>query len=280
MRIKSFIITLVGVGMAAGSVFLAKDYIGKQEGAAVASASQEMVDIVVAREDIDFGQPIGLHSLTTQAWPANAVPNGAYTSVNALVSTDPDQSRRALTRLYQGEVVLSSKLSRPGERVTIVQKLGENTRAMAIKVDATTAVGGFVTPGDFVDIVLTEGGSSQLRAGTILQNIRVIGVDQQSEENSDQPVVARTVTVEVTADQGQRLALAQRAGTLSLTLRTLNSVENEELELIQLDDLFHNSGPKEVVEVNGNAEPAPAPAPVRRSVTVRRGVTEETVYVK
>ncbi|NHX27576.1 Flp pilus assembly protein CpaB, partial [Escherichia coli] len=66
MRIKSFIVTLVGVGMAAGSVFLAKDYIGKQEGAAVASASQEMVDIVVAREDIDFGQPIGLHSLTTQ----------------------------------------------------------------------------------------------------------------------------------------------------------------------------------------------------------------------
>jgi hypothetical protein len=77
--------------------------------------------------------------------------------------------RRALTRIYAGEIVLQSKLSQPGERVTIVQKLGPNNRAMAI---------------------------------------RVIGVDQQSEDSADQPAIGRTITVVVTPDQGQRLALA------------------------------------------------------------------------
>ena len=149
----------------------------------------------------------------------------------------------------------------------MVQKLGENTRAMAIKVDAVTAVGGFVTPGDWVDIVLTQGSKADLRAVTILQKIRVIGVDQQSEELNNQPGVARTITVEVTPQQGQRLALAQKAGTLSLTLRTLDSVDDEVMEMVRLRDLLQEEGPVENVE----AQP---------TVRLNRGTKSEVVTIQ
>lgn len=272
MGLRSFVTAVFGVGMAGGAVFLADGYLGEQANATAVPTDPDMVQIVVARKIIDFGQPLVPAALTTQPWPASAVPVGAFTAIQDLVGSDPSQSRRALGRVFQGEVILASKLSTAGARVTIVQKLGENSRAMAIKVDAVTAVGGFVTPGDYVDIVLTQGGGDGMRAGTILQKIRVIGVDQQSEENAEQPVIARTVTVEVTPDQGQRLALAQRAGTLSLTLRTLKSGEDQNLKLVQLQDLF--DGPPTVVV-------GKTPTVVRKtSITIRRGTDSETVQLR
>ena len=141
-------------------------------------------------------------------------------------------------------MLLQTKVSDFGEKVTIVQTIGANHRAMAIEVDAETAVGGFVTPGDRVDVVLTQGKAESLRAITILQNIRVIGVDQEADEQTDKPSVARTVTVEVSPDQGQRLALAQRAGRLSLTLRSIEDTENRALQMPRLVDLLHEPEPE------------------------------------
>ena len=69
------------------------------------------------------------------------------------------------SRLFSGEILLASKLSSFGDKVTLVQKLGENARAMAIKVDAVTAVGGFVTPGDYVDIDMTQGSKQDHEGG-------------------------------------------------------------------------------------------------------------------
>jgi pilus assembly protein CpaB len=152
--------------------------------------------------------------------------------------------------MSQGELILASKVSEFGEKVTIVQSLGPNSRAMSIKVDAVTAVGGFVTPGDSVDIMLTQGSAGDMRAVTILQNVRVLGVDQDSDEQNDQVGVARTVTVEVSPEESQKLALAQKAGTLSLSLRTLDGVIDAPLDSIRLSDLMREKSPvdEEVVK--------------------------------
>ncbi|MGR3662185.1 MAG: Flp pilus assembly protein CpaB [Paracoccaceae bacterium] len=275
MRIKSLMVTLIGVALAGGSVMFAKEYLNDTRNAANASINNttqtEMSQIVVARDDINFGQPVSSQSLLVQAWPRDALPKGSFTEISQVVSVNVGEERRALTHLFAGDIILSSKLAAPGERVTLVQKLGENTRAVSISVNAVTAVGGFVTPGDHVDIVLTQNTGGQLRAGTILQDIRVIGVDQQSQENTDQPTIARTVTVEVTADQGQRLALAQRAGQLSLTLRTLDRVENQTLELVELSDLFA------IEEKIAEEQPEPVRA---RTIIVRRGNVSEEVVLR
>ena len=265
MRIKPMLIALFGLGVAGGSVFMAKEVLVDQTGAAVAS-EPATVDIVVARGPIAFGQTIEAQLLTTQSWPRESLPGGAYTRIEEVVATNGEQQRRAKDAFFEGEVLLASKLSAPGEKVTIVQKLSENTRAMAIKVDAVTAVGGFVTPGDSVDIVMTQGSGEDLRAVTILQNIRVVGVDQTAEERTDAPAVAQTVTVEVTPEQGQRLALAQNAGKLSLTLRTHDSTADQPLQMIDLRDLLQEESP--VAEVKR-----------KRTVTVRRANDAQLVEI-
>lgn len=245
MAIRSLIVTIFGVAVAGGSVFLAKEYVLDTSGSAIASQENNTVQVIVAGSDIKYGQKIERHLLTTQEWPRDAVPNGAYLQFTDVLPAQGIKPRRAKAHFYQGEVVLAQKLSKLGEKVTIVQKLGVNTRAMSIKVDAATAVGGFVTPGDFIDIVMTQGSRNNMRAVTILQNIRVIGVDQQSEDINDQPEIARTITVEVTPEQGQRLALAQRAGSLSLTLRSLEGVVDEPLDMVELRDLLQEKMPVE-----------------------------------
>jgi pilus assembly protein CpaB len=267
MRLGSLMLVVAGVSVAGGSVYVAREYLAMTQGAAVAAPESSTIDVLIANQDIEFGAEIEPQMLAFQAWPRDAVPPGAFTQVSAVTGDEQTEPRRARTKLYKGEVLLAPKLSNFGEKVTIVQKLGTNTRAMAIKVNAETAVGGFVTPGDFVDILMTtRGGDDGMQVVTILQNIRVIGIDQQAEDNADQPEVARTITVEVSPADGQKLALAQTAGTLSLTLRTKDGVIDAPLDMIGMRDLLQEKSPTE--------EAAKKPV-----VVVRRGVetSEETV---
>ncbi|WP_114284100.1 Flp pilus assembly protein CpaB [Candidatus Halocynthiibacter alkanivorans] len=265
MRLSSLLLALTGLTVAGGSAYVARTFIESQTAQAAPSENAALVKVVVAGRDIAFGQAIERQMLTTISWPRDAVPAGTFSDFATLTpSTAGMPPRRAKRAISQGELVLGSKVSEFGEKVTIVQTLGPNRRAIAISVSAATAVGGFVTPGDFVDILLTQGRGAALRAVTILQDIRVIGVDQDSDEQNDAPEVARTVTVEVTPEQGQRLALAQKAGTLSLTLRTLDSNEDVPLESIRLSDLMRD------------LSPVPEDAPTR-SITVRRGNVATTI---
>jgi pilus assembly protein CpaB len=234
--------------------------------ASITQAEKPTVDILVMRSEVLYGRTVEAQHLTTIAWPEDRLPPGAITDLSLVLPEPGREPRRALARLLPGELLLEPKLSGFGEKVTLVQRLGADTRAMAIRVDATTAVGGFVTPGDFVDIVLTQNDGEGYSAVTIMQNIRVLGIDQSSEENSAAPAVARNITVEVTPDQSQRLALAQRAGTLSLSLRSMDAAEDQPLERVRLRDLM--------------LEESPVPEGERKpQVTVRRGITEQTVDV-
>ncbi len=258
MRVKSFMMTVFGVALAGGAVFWAKDQLERNQ---AQEAERAIVRVVAVAEDIPFGNPIEGHKLTTIDWPADSVPSGVFTNFDDVVPPVGGEPRRAKRALAQGEILLISKVSEFGEKVTIVQTLGEGNRAMAISVNAQTGVGGFVTPGDFVDIVLTRGRDSELRALTILQNIRVIGVDQKNDEELDQPGVARTVTVEVTPDESQRLALAQKAGQLSLSLRSLDELDDEPLETVRLSDILLEKSPVD----DGTPQPI---------VKVRRGISD------
>ncbi|WP_233489049.1 Flp pilus assembly protein CpaB [Rhodovulum sp. 12E13] len=107
---------------------------------------------------------------------------------------------------------------------------------------------------------------------TVLQNIRVIGVDQGADEQADKPGIARTVTVEVTPEQGQKLALAQQAGSLSLTLRSLEGNEDGPLQAVRLSDILldespvADDGPRPIVRVRRGTEPIEE-VPLRMTAT-------------
>lgn len=244
MRLAALMTAVAGIAVAGGTVYIARDYLSVATGQVQGDALSATVPVIVASRDIAFGEAIDPQMLTTIDWPREAVPAGVYNDAAVLLPADGADPRRARRAISQGDPLRVATISDFGEKVTIVQTLSPNTRAMAIKVDAETAVGGFVTPGDRVDVVLTQGRGEALSAVTILQNIRVVGVDQKADETNEAPNVARTVTVEVSAEQGQRLALAQKAGTLSLTLRSLDDNEAAALQTTRLYDLIHGSKPE------------------------------------
>lgn len=270
MRASSIVLALFGLAVAGGSAQLARELIMVPQADA---SNASLVTVMTAATEIKRGDLIQPHMLKPQDWPANAIPPGSFTDANLLLPPKDGEPRRALRSLVAGEVILESKISGYGEKVTVAQSLSPDSRAMAIKVDAVTAVGGFVNPGDSVDILLTRGDSESLMTDTILRNIRVVAVDQSDDELDEKPNVAATVTVEVSAEEGQVIALAQRAGTLSLALRTPDSKDAAPIERLRLSDLVPEEPP--VVEVAVEAPEVAAPAPVvvppRRVVMVRRG---------
>jgi pilus assembly protein CpaB len=264
MRITSLLTLAAGLAVAGGSAWMARDYLEKRYALAQAMAcSNDLVQVVVAAQDIPFGLPVEAAKLKVINWPASALPPGAFTQTKDLLAASGAEPRRAKAGIAAGEILLASKVSGFGEKVTIVQSLSPNTRAIAIKVSAETSVGGFVTPGDRVDVILTQGKGDGLKTVTIIQKVRVIGVDQKADEAKDAPVVARTVTLEVSPEDSQKLALAQKAGTLSLTLRTLEDEAEQSLEAISLRDVLREPEVAAAEEVSV------------RTVIVRRG-TEAT----
>ncbi len=288
MNIRSLLTILFGTALAGGASYMVMNFSDTGAGAAEA-LEVPMQDVVVAVSEIGFGEVIEPRMLGTQSWPRESVPAGVYVNMDPFF--EEDEKRRALSNIYPGELMLAAKVSQPGERVSLVQKLTPGYRAIAIRVNAETAVGGFVTPGDFVDVVMTQGGGKDMRAVTILQNVRVIGVDQIAEELQNQAMIARTITVEVSPGDGQKLALAQKAGELSLSLRDLDAPDIELIPEIGLADLFAPEpepepepvAEPEVVYVEVPVEVEVEAKPVvdtRSRVTVRRGVVSEEVVLK
>ncbi|MGB5865477.1 MAG: Flp pilus assembly protein CpaB [Sulfitobacter sp.] len=271
MNIRALIISLIGLCVASGSVWatMADRSIPHQD----TEAMPQMVQLISARHDIQFGEEITMGMLAVQEWPSETVPQDGYTNLSQLIPAIDGTPRRAKETIRKGELLLNTNISEFGESVTMVQALGSNSRAVSIRVDAVTSVGGFVTPGDFVDVVLTEGRGDGLRAATILQDIRVLGVDENTTQGS-RGSGPRTVTVEVAPREGQILALAQKAGTLSLTLRTERDVADAQLEQISLSDLLSTRSSNVIPSATSR------PVEVKRTITVRRGVTVEVVEVE
>ena len=136
--------------------------------------------------------------------------------------------------ILAGEPIVARKIVRAGDSGYMAAYLEPGMRAMAIRVTVETAAGGFILPGDRVDVVLTrqldnnnnatEGGVSDRAkhaTGTVLENLKVLAVDQTTRAGDDeQSVVGATATLEVTPKDAELLALAKAEGELSLVLRS------------------------------------------------------------
>lgn len=185
--------------------------------------------VAVASHDIASGTKLQSTDIQLIRWPEGSVPHGAFHSYEALFKTpDAPGDRVALIDMVAGEPVLPSKVSGFGTRPTMSARVSPGMRAFAIKIDAVSSVSGFILPGDHVDILLTRetsGGERSFVTSVIMQNVTVLGIDQMSDQKADKPVVGRTAAVEVSPEQTEKLALAEKAGSLSLALRNQQTAE-------------------------------------------------------
>jgi len=256
------------------AVLMVRGIMMSQRPAGPAASTAGMTPVVVAALPIERGATVGAPMLKVVDYPQNAVPAGAFTSVEQLAGKGAE--RTALRSMTANEPVLAAKLSGAGGRTNLSGTLTPGMRAISVSSSDVAGVGGFVLPGDRVDIFVTrtlgKGESETSVTQVMAENALVLGVDQTSDVEADKPQVAKAVTVEVTPAQAQSITLAQSVGQVSLALRQVADHDSLATKMISTADL----GGFRRVSLPGPgkapAKAAAAPAPKLFEVRVTRGV--------
>ena len=230
MMLLGALVIAIGTAMAARSLFTGASA-PKVEAAQVPQGPK----VLVAQRALPVGTIITADSISFQAWPKEMVQDAYFIDGEA----DMNKLLGTVVRypVTAGQPVTQGALVSPGDRGFLAAALGPGMRAVTIPVSQKTGVGGFVFPGDHVDLVLTQsvrgdGNQESLKtAETILRNVRVLATDQSTETEivEGKTVVRdfRTVTVEVTPKIAEKVAVAQTIGTISLSLRSLADNQTE-----------------------------------------------------
>src|SRR5256885_16788694 len=152
--------------------------------------------------------------------------------------------RFALLPIGVNEPILATKITAEGQGASIAALLPDGMRAASVRINDVSGVAGFVQPNDSVDVLITRtlpsAGQSAQVTDVLLQNVRVIAIDQNAKNSDGTPAVARTATLEVAPLDSQKLALAQDVGSLSLVLRKPGETNNPVVETVSMNDLRYN----------------------------------------
>lgn len=230
--------------------------------------------VLVAQRSLPTGTIITADAISYQMWPEELVQDAYF------IDGESDVSQLLGTvvrhQVTAGEPVTQGSLVKPGDRGFLAAALGPGMRAVTVPVSAKTGVGGFVFPGDRVDLVLTQsvkGEGEALKASeTILSNLRVLATDQSTTQETNEAgntVVRafRTVTLEVTPRIAEKVAVAQTIGTLSLSLRSIADNQSELEKAIASGE----------VKVPDDATPEEEEALLRKAMS--RPVDKSTTFV-
>ncbi|MBV9527434.1 Flp pilus assembly protein CpaB [Sphingomonas sp.] len=218
------------------AVYIANVYLtGKQEQAALGGTTK----VAVASVPLAYGTDITPDKVRFVDYPNSSIPPGVFVNAAQL------KQRVALLPIGVNEPILASKISGTGQGASIAALLPDGMRAASVRINDVSGVAGFVQPNDSVDVLITRQvaggtGAGQQVTDILLQNVRVIAIDQTAKNDDGSPKVAHTATLEVNPLDAQKLALAQEAGTLSLVLRKPGEQNNPVVETVSLNDLRYN----------------------------------------
>ncbi len=268
MRIIFALVLLVGIGLAGVAVYMAMKQISAYEAENAALRQQlgsqvDMTTVIVANREIQYNEQLKQSDVRQVEFPTAAIPELAFRSMEDLFGDERTPPRSVIRTISKDEVVMGSKVTKFGQDAGVAARLDAGMRAFTVKVDVTTGVSGFLNPGDRVDIYWSGSISGQQVTKLLLEDIELIAVDQLADVDVNRPLVARTVTMQVTPLVVATLAQAQATGRLSLSLRGV--AESEvlgPLEVTQKDLL----GIQEVIE----EEQRKCYTTERRGVTVSR----------
>lgn len=233
-------IVMIGFAVVFGllAVFIAQVWLNNQAKMQVKHEPEKQMatqTIVVAKQPLRFGTELSAAMLQEVPWPAEAVPAGAFNKINALLGGG---RRVVLAAIEANEPVLALKVTGAGQRATLSALVRPGMKAVTIRVNDVEGVGGFVLPGDHVDVALTRTiDKGDATTEVVLQNARVLAIDQTADERAAKAAVAKSVTLEVTTLNAQKLWLASSVGSLSLLLRKAGETTEMKTTKITLKDL-------------------------------------------
>jgi pilus assembly protein CpaB len=219
-----------------------------------------MAKVLVAARDLEPGRRLADSDMEWKDWPAadvnpmfitdgtvqvpggdtpEAKPDGAVASVTRAATNLATGGAKgdyvgSVVRepILAGEPIVGRKIVRAGDSGYMAAYLEPGMRAMAIRVTVETAAGGFILPGDRVDVLLTretnlsnvgsdDASRAKFTSSIVMQNVKVLAIDQSTRAGDDeQAVVGATATMELSPRDAESLALAKSEGELSLVLRS------------------------------------------------------------
>jgi pilus assembly protein CpaB len=275
MRRGNLIVLLVAIFMGGIAAFLARNWI-----VAHATVPAPAGTIVVAAAPLTFGTALTRDNLAEIPWAAGRLPDGTFATKEEILK---DGRRAMLAPVARAEPIFKTKITGPDQRASLSALLDEGMRAVTVRVDDVRGVAGFVLPGDRVDVVLIRtvprpNGPVENISDVMLQHVKVLAVDQLTNERQETPTIAKAVTLEVATDQAQKIILATNIGKLSLILRQAGEAHSSSVRRVTEADL----GIAEIQTVDRRS-PVAAPAPVGVSgavVEILRGMRSEKYNVQ
>jgi len=216
-------------------------------------------EIVVAAQDIPPGTTINEEvikkgMIKTTPWPKNSIPVGAFSSPQQVVG------KINRVKILANEPILESRLAGEGAGLTVRLEAGK--RALAVRVDEIIGVSGFIVPDDRVDVILTTtplGANQDAKISKIvLQNKRVLSVAQSTEQKDGKPQLARSITLEVSPEEAEKLSLASQEGQIVLALRGLGDDSETRTIGSNKRDLLSLAASSQKTTTGGAPTPPPA----------------------
>lgn len=190
-----------------------------EKGMMAEKARLQTVGIVVAMVDIPLGTTINTNQVAISTWPKDLYPKNAFGDVKSV------EGRVVRREFLRGEPVVESKLvpADKGGAGILSLKIPPGMRAFSVKVNEVVGVGGFVVPDSRVDVVVTTALSSRRQqdqfSKIVLEDVLVLAAGQSIEGKGDKPVTVNTVTLAVTPEDAEKLALASNDGKIQLVMR-------------------------------------------------------------
>jgi len=300
LRRQSLIALAIAVILGLLAVFLVNTFLIAKE-ATVDTTPTGTTKVAVALVPLDYGVPVTPDKVRFVDYPTASLPPGTYSTAADLRPIG--KQRLALRPIQVNQPLLAADLTGEGQGASIAALLPDGQRAAAVRIDDVSGVAGFVRPNDTVDVLITRqaiGNERDARVtDVLLQNIRVIAMDQNASAGNGAPALARTATLEVNPLEAQKLALGQQLGSLSLVLRKPGvEQDNPLVETVSLADLRYSAyggaryarpmttaateplGPPRVNVIRLRRPPARrAVGPSTNSVEVMRGLTSSKYEV-
>lgn len=243
MRVVIIGLVFVAVILAGGTAYLLRDYLSTQQ-AEIASQKPvaPTVEVMIANADMPVGTVINENNVDWIDWPEGNVPSGFLARVGDNDPLAPIVKEKHLARrgFVKGEPITMERLYKSDDPGFLRGSLAPGMRAVAVRTSAEVGASGFILPNDRVDVLLThrmvqeaiklQGGSSDVLAmqhtsETIIEDVRVLAVDQKTNEFEGGAAIAKTILLEVSAKQAEVVNAAIAMGTVSLALRSAETGE-------------------------------------------------------
>ncbi len=239
MRVVFGLVLVVGLGLAGFAVYMAKGQFGRYEAAlarerAALSQMVETTEVFVLNRQVTYGERLTSEDIRAVRWPVEAIPEGAFTSIEELFPETGPAFRSVTRTLEKDEAVIAVKVTEPGLEAGIQSRLRPGMNAVTIRVNATTGVSGFLRPGDRVNVFWTGDSLGREITKLIHSGVEIIAIDQSANDDLAGAVVARTITVQGTLEESLKLTQAQSTGRLSLALVRVDA-EVAEAGTIEID---------------------------------------------